>query len=74
MGYSIRTKEYHYIKWNFWNAEKGLKGNLAAEELYDLINDPNENYNVSGDSTFSDIKNNLSNQLDSGWQSAIPAN
>jgi len=35
MGYSLNTKDYHYIEWYTWNHETGLRGKLTDIELYD---------------------------------------
>lgn len=72
MGYSIRTSKFHYVRWHTWDHEKGIAGDIVAHELYDLVNDPDENKNVYDDKAYSTQVQELTTQLDAGWRSALP--
>lgn len=72
MGYSINTKEYHYVEWYSWNHKTGTKGTLKSKELFDSENDPNETVNIVEESKNSAIVKRLSKQLVNGWQKATP--
>ena len=72
MGYSINTKEYHYIEWYAWNTKTGTRGELKSKELFDSKNDPYETVNMAGEKEFSEVIEDLSEQLAEGWQQAIP--
>ena len=74
MGYSINTKEYHYVEWYSWNHKTGTKGTLKSTELFDSKNDPNENVNIAEEPKNRAIVKRLSKQLVNGWQKAIPRN
>jgi iduronate 2-sulfatase len=72
MGYSINTKKFHYIEWYTWNPKTGTRGELKSIELFDRLNDPNETVNIAGEKEFSEVMEDLSEQLADGWQKAIP--
>jgi iduronate 2-sulfatase len=72
MGYSMQTKQYHYIEWYFWDNNKKEKGDFAAIELYDHYVDPNETVNIANNSDKVEIVKNLSKQLSIGWKGALP--
>ena len=72
MGYSINTSNYHYIEWYAWNHTTGLKGELKNVELYDRMNDPHEQINISSNPDLAEVTSELSNQLADGWQAALP--
>jgi len=72
MGYSIRTKEYHYVAWFYWDDKAEKLGEFVTAELYDNINDPNENVNIASAKENKEIVINLSKQLRNGWRSALP--
>ncbi|MGQ1786807.1 sulfatase [Saccharicrinis sp. GN24d3] len=72
MGYSINTKEYHYIEWYAWSMETGTRGEFKDAELYDSKNDPYETVNIADKENMSDIKAQLSKQLKDGWRKAMP--
>lgn len=74
MGYSIKTKDFHYVEWYYWNHKTGERGEFVVNELYDNKIDPDENLNVAGDSNYSEIIKNLAQQLASGWKAALPEN
>ena len=72
MGYSMQTKQYHYIEWFKWDNEKKEKGEYAATELYDHAVDPNETINIAGQSGQEQNVEKLSEQLKKGWRAAVP--
>jgi len=79
MGYSIRTETYHYTEWvRITVADDGIDyepdwenyetTKCDHEELYDLTNDAEENYNYYNDATYADIKSDLSEKLRAGYK------
>jgi len=72
MGYSINTKEYHYIEWYTWDAETGTKGEFKDAELYDRLNDPQERVNIVGQTSHKQVVEELARKLAAGWQEAQP--
>ena len=72
MGYSINTKEYHYIEWYSWDSKTGTKGELTGKELYDRKNDPNETVNIIAEDKLTEVKASLAKQLEAGWRKAKP--
>ena len=72
MGYSIKTKEYHYVEWYFWDHVKGERGEFVTTELYDSVNDPDENKNIAENPENDEIVEELSDQLAQGWKAAMP--
>lgn len=72
MGLSIVTSRYHYVEWHLWNDIDKSVGPLAAVELYDLQDDPNENTNIGQQETSKLLVEDLSKQLHRGWRSAVP--
>jgi len=72
MGYSLKTKEYHYVEWYYWNNKTKEKGEFVTSELYDSIADPDENENVSSLAENAAIVEQLSAQLLAGWRAAQP--
>ncbi|MFK8055200.1 MAG: sulfatase [Saprospiraceae bacterium] len=72
MGYSINTKEHHYIEWYGWSPKTGTRGKFKSAELFDSVNDPTETVNLAGDEKMTALIENLSSQLAAGWQAAVP--
>jgi iduronate 2-sulfatase len=72
MGYSMNTKEYHYIEWYAWDKETGTRGEFKDAELYNSVDDPYETVNISGEKNMSELKTKLSKQLKDGWRKAKP--
>ncbi len=68
MGYSIRTDAYHYVTWIDWRTRK-----LAAQELYDLKADPDEDRNLAHEPRFAATLSELEAQRLAGWRAAVPA-
>jgi len=73
MGYSIKTKRYHYVEWYYWDNEAEERGAYVTSELYDSKVDPDENVNIAGIEKNNEIIIELSNQLLDGWKKARPA-
>ena len=61
MGYAIRTQNFRYVEWYTW--KNGKRENLIAQELYDEINDPDENNNIAGMNKYKKLITQLSQQL-----------
>ncbi len=74
MGYSMKTKRYHYIEWHYWNNDTKLPGAETDIELYDNKVDPNENVNVAVLPKNKELVKRLSKELHAGWRAAIPRN
>jgi len=74
MGYSMQTKQYHYIEWYTWDNDKKEKGDFAANELYDHYKDANESVNIAGNDEAAAVVKSLSVQLSKGWKGALPKN
>lgn len=72
MGYSINTKEYHYIEWYAWDHRIGERGAFKSAELYDSSNDSHETVNIAEESASVEIRKTLSDQLAAGWRKALP--
>lgn len=73
MGYSVRTVEYHYVEWFYWDNDNERLGDYVTNELYDLAKDPDENQNVASDESYGLAVQNLRKQLKSGWRAAVPS-
>lgn len=74
MGYSIKTKAYHYVAWYYWNNETKERGEFVTHELYDSQADPDENINIADKEENKELIAELSNQLMEGWRAARPGN
>jgi iduronate 2-sulfatase len=72
MGYSMVTERWHYVKWYGWDADVKCRKELAATELYDLRNDPEENKNLSVLEGYGRVTRHLERQFTGGWQHAVP--
>lgn len=72
MGYSMVTERYHYVEWRSWNNDSRQAGELAARELYDNQQDPDENVNIAGVAENAGLVEQLSSQLAAGWRAALP--
>ena len=67
MGYSVRTDRYRYTEWINWETKQ-----LAAKELYDHQNDPQENENIAGIPENASIEKSMATILKNGWKKALP--
>lgn len=74
MGYSINTKEYHYLEWYSWDPKTGTRGDFKDAELFDSKNDPTETVNIANEKENSELVKKLSKQLADGWRKAKPVN
>jgi iduronate 2-sulfatase len=72
MGYSMKTKDYHYVEWYYWNNTTKERGDFVINELYDSRRDPDENINIAQKKENSALVENLSKQLQDGWRAAKP--
>ncbi len=72
MGYSIRTKNYHYVEWYYWDNIAGERLDYVTNELYDSQHDPDENKNIASDPSKKVVVKELSQRLKDGWRAAVP--
>jgi arylsulfatase A-like enzyme len=72
MGYAIRTPKWRYVEWYQWDIEKEKKLDLVSRELYDEVNDPEENVNVVEKPETAETVQKLAGQLKAGWKAARP--
>ena len=68
MGYSMRTERYRFTRWQLRNDPQ----RVVALELYDHVNDPQENVNIANDSAHRSIVEKLTKQYLQGWRGALP--
>ena len=68
MGYSVRTKDFHYIQWHTWDNKLKVPGDSVDAELYDHRIDPYEKKNRVGDLKYRATIPVLSKHLHSNWQ------
>ena len=66
MGYSMKTDRYRYTEW------QKPDSTVAARELYDHEEDPQENVNVAGRDSNQRLVKKLSDRLNAGWKAALP--
>ncbi len=67
MGYSVRTKDLHYIQWHTWDNKLKVAGDSVTAELYDHRVDPYETRNRVGDSEYCDELPRLTRYLNNNW-------
>ena len=72
MGYSLNTKEYHYIEWYGWDHKTKARGEMSAVELYDRVIDPHETRNIADTEEAVEVCRELAAQLAEGWRAALP--
>jgi iduronate 2-sulfatase len=72
MGYSIKTKRYHYVRWYNWDHISGTHGDFVTDELYDSQSDPDENQNIASEPGHAQTVAELQKQLDLGWKESLP--
>ena len=74
MGYTLRTQEYRYTEWVFYDTVKyePIWDKTRGFELYDHRNDPQENINRINDPNYSLLQKKLSKMLHDGWRAAMP--
>lgn len=61
------TKNYHLVEWHYWDKKKNEPGALVTRELYDLQNDPQENFNIAVYPESQGLIEDLSTQRQQGW-------
>ena len=57
---SVTTEKYSYTEWR-----NKKTNNIYARMLYDLENDPNENFNISSQKNMREVQIGLSKKIDS---------
>jgi uncharacterized repeat protein (TIGR03987 family) len=67
MGYAVRTERYRYVRWVRWET-----GETVAYELYDHLEDPGENRNLTGQPGYDEILGRLEAVEEAGWRAARP--
>ena len=72
MGYSMTTKNYHYVEWHYWDIDKKVAGEIAGTELYDRKKDRQENINIAGYPENAKLIKDLAKELHEGWRAARP--
>jgi iduronate 2-sulfatase len=60
MGYSVQTKDLHYIQWHTWDDKLKVAGDSVTAELYDHRIDRYESVNRIDDENYADDLVNLS--------------
>ena len=70
-GNSVRSKTYRYAEYRE-NTMNVNEGDPIAIELYDLENDPYEQYNLAGKEHYSRVQAEMKALLHEGWRSALP--
>ena len=68
MGYSMRTDRCRFTRWE----NRNDRDEVAAIEIYDHENDPDENVNIATDPANKDLVKRLTQQYLKGWQGALP--
>ena len=68
MGYSMRTDRYRFTRWQ----QRGKPDKVEAVEIYDHLNDPDENVNLAADPANKELVKQLTTQYLKGWQGALP--
>ena len=68
MGYSMRTDRYRFTRWQL----RSDPDEVAAVEIYDHLNDPDENVNLAADPANSPLVGQLTRQYRQGWRGAVP--
>ena len=76
MGYTLRSEEYRYTEWVFYDTVKyePIWNQTRGFELYDHLDDPQENVNRINDPKYIDLQKKLSKVLHAGWRAVIPKN
>ena len=68
MGYSMRTDRYRFTRWEHRKDPKKVE----AVEIYDHVEDPDENVNLAADPANEELVNELTKQYLKGWRGALP--
>ena len=67
MGYSVRTKDFHYIQWHKWDNKLKVAGDSVTSELYDHRIDPYETKNRVGEEAYKNVIPKLTGYLYNNW-------
>jgi iduronate 2-sulfatase len=67
MGYSMRTKRYHYVAWMNWATRR-----ITARELYDLEVDSLETTNLAPRPEVRPVLEKMESRRRLGWRGARP--
>ena len=67
IGHAMGTDRYRYIEW-----KRTKTGEVLAKELYDHLNDPEENENVASYPMYTTKVDSLSKMMSAGWEGAKP--
>jgi iduronate 2-sulfatase len=73
MGYSMVTERHHLVEWHTWDNIGKTAGEFVARELYDNLDDPQENINLADIPKYAGLVEKLSEKLRAGWRDARPA-
>lgn len=68
MGYSMRTDRYRFTRWE----HKSNPEKVDAVEIYDHVEDPDENVNLAADPANKQLIEQLTQQYLKGWRGALP--
>jgi arylsulfatase A-like enzyme len=68
MGYSMRTDRYRFTRWQ----HRDDPSQVAAVEIYDHVEDPEENVNLAVDPGNQPLVEQLTEQYLRGWRGAVP--
>ena len=68
MGYSMRTDRFRFTRWQ----HRSDPNKVAAVEVYDHVNDPDENVNLAADPARGELVERLTHQYLKGWRGALP--
>ena len=68
MGYSVRTRDFHYIQWHTWDNKLKIPSDSVTAELYDHRVDPYEKRNVVGEGEYENVIPMLSGHLHNNWR------
>lgn len=72
MGYSIRDYNFQYTKWIHFENNTANWSRVYGSEMYDLVNDPNQDVNVVDYPEYIAEQERLDLLLRAGWRSALP--
>ena len=67
MGYSVQTKDFHYIEWHTWDNARKVAGDSVTAELYDHRVDMHESLNRIDDVGYANDLRILKEYLKQNW-------
>ncbi|XP_046579964.1 iduronate 2-sulfatase-like [Haliotis rubra] len=74
MGYTITTDRYRYTEWVTFLSKPDYRpqwDQLHGVELYDHLNDPQENHNIARHASQQGLRGQLRKQLRAGWRAQM---